>query len=279
MADNVELDAGTGGATVAADDIAGVHHQRVKLQVGADGEAADVDGGQQAMADSIPVVLASDHSDVKVTLDSEAVVLGAGSAAVGKLAANSGVDIGDVDVTSVPTDPFGANADAASATGSISAKLRRLATDLAAIVAGSEAQVDVVGALPAGTNNIGKVNVATSPTGGAKMFSSVDLDETEEDIATGPCTVYAMYFWNATAAPLWVQLFNTNTVTVGTTAPTHNFPIPANADSDVAGVVIPLPVQGIAFDTALTVAVTTGVGTDDGAPGANHAGCFIVYQD
>lgn len=33
----------------------------------------------------------------------------------------------DVDVTRVPTDPFGANADAASATGSISAKLRFIA--------------------------------------------------------------------------------------------------------------------------------------------------------
>ena len=54
--------------------------------------------------------------------------LPAGTNAIGKLAANSGVDIGDVDVTSiaagdnnignvdivtVPTDPFGANADAA----------------------------------------------------------------------------------------------------------------------------------------------------------------------
>lgn len=41
-------------------------------------------------------------NDVKVTLDSEAVVLGAGSASIGKLGANSGVDIGDVDVTSMP---------------------------------------------------------------------------------------------------------------------------------------------------------------------------------
>lgn len=53
--------------------------------------------------------------------------LPAGANAIGKLAANSGVDIGDVDVTSVPADPFGANADAASATGSISAKLRFIA--------------------------------------------------------------------------------------------------------------------------------------------------------
>lgn len=55
--------------------------------------------------------------------------LPAGTNAIGKLAANSGVDIGDVDVTSVPADPFGANADAASASGSISAKLRQIATN------------------------------------------------------------------------------------------------------------------------------------------------------
>jgi len=36
-------------------------------------------------------------------------------------------NIGDVDVATVPADPFGANADAASATGSISAKLRFIA--------------------------------------------------------------------------------------------------------------------------------------------------------
>lgn len=39
-------------------------------------------------------------------------------------------NIGDVDVLTVPTDPFGANADAASATGSLSAKLRAIATAL-----------------------------------------------------------------------------------------------------------------------------------------------------
>lgn len=38
-------------------------------------------------------------------------------------------NIGDVDVLTVPADPFGANADAASATGSISAKLRAIAAN------------------------------------------------------------------------------------------------------------------------------------------------------
>ena len=37
------------------------------------------------------------------------VILGAGTAAIGKLSANSGVDIGDVDVTSLPALPAGSN--------------------------------------------------------------------------------------------------------------------------------------------------------------------------
>lgn len=103
--------------------------------------------GQATMANSEPVVLASDHSDVKITLDSEAVVLGAGSAAIGKLAANSGVDIGDVDVLTVPADPFGANADAAATaggTGSIQAKLRNLTSTNDAIKTAVEIIDDTV---------------------------------------------------------------------------------------------------------------------------------------
>ena len=41
MADNTTLNAGTGGDTIASDDIAGVKHQRIKLSVGADGAASD----------------------------------------------------------------------------------------------------------------------------------------------------------------------------------------------------------------------------------------------
>lgn len=41
MADNVGYTPGS-GATVAADDIGGVLHQRIKIGVGADGEATDV---------------------------------------------------------------------------------------------------------------------------------------------------------------------------------------------------------------------------------------------
>lgn len=97
--------------------------------------------GQATMDNSAPVVLASNHSDVKVTLDSEAVVLGAGSAAIGKLAANSGVDIGDVDIASI-----------AAGDNNIG-------------------NVDLASAIPAGTNNIGDVDVLTV-NGVAPAFGS-----------------------------------------------------------------------------------------------------------
>lgn len=75
--------------------------------------------------------------------------LSTGTASIGTLAANSGVDIGDVDVLTVPADPFGVNADAASATGSLSAKLRAIATFLAA---GATAIAKERGGSPGGTD-------------------------------------------------------------------------------------------------------------------------------
>jgi hypothetical protein len=51
VADNKVMNAGSGGATVATDEIAGVDYQRVKPQVGADGSAVDV-----SSANPLPVV-------------------------------------------------------------------------------------------------------------------------------------------------------------------------------------------------------------------------------
>jgi hypothetical protein len=43
MADNVTLNPGSGGSVVAADDIGGVYHQRVKVEWGANGSVNEVD--------------------------------------------------------------------------------------------------------------------------------------------------------------------------------------------------------------------------------------------
>ena len=54
-------------STFGADDISGVLHPRVKLTIGADGTAVDLDTGQELKADSLPVVLASDQGALPVT--------------------------------------------------------------------------------------------------------------------------------------------------------------------------------------------------------------------
>jgi hypothetical protein len=86
-ADNIVLDAGSGGATLATEDVSTVHHQKVKVEFGGDGVATLV----QASA-PLPVEI-SDGTDT-------ALVDGSGNLQV-IAAANSGVDIGDVDVLSV----------------------------------------------------------------------------------------------------------------------------------------------------------------------------------
>lgn len=72
MADNLSITPGS-GKVVAADDVGGIFHQRVKISVGGDGSAADLDYGQENMAGSLPVVLANNQTDVPITLDGEAV--------------------------------------------------------------------------------------------------------------------------------------------------------------------------------------------------------------
>ena len=75
MADNTELNAGTGGDTIATDDIAGVKHQRVKIQHGADGSATDV-----SAASPLPV----DNSGVTQPVSASALPLPSGAATAAK---------------------------------------------------------------------------------------------------------------------------------------------------------------------------------------------------
>lgn len=70
MADNITAP-GT-GEVLAYDDLGAVKIERVKMCAGPDGSASDVELGQQSMADSLPVTLASDQSQVPTTDDGPA---------------------------------------------------------------------------------------------------------------------------------------------------------------------------------------------------------------
>jgi hypothetical protein len=154
--------------------------------------------------------------------------LPAGTNAIGKLAANSGVDIGDVDVTSIS----------------------------------------------AGTNTIGDVGIKPRTSGGYTIFRSIDLDETEEEVKATAGQVFGWYIFNAAATTHYVKLYNATAanVTVGTTTPVMTIPVPAGSAANVEFA------NGIAFGTAITAAATTGVADNDtGAPAANAVVVNVLY--
>ena len=111
MADNIELSAGTGGAVIKTDDDGTAHWQYVKIAYGADNTQTLV-----TATNGMPTTLLAGTAEFGKLAAGTAEIgnvknsgtfatqatLQAGTATFGKLAANSGVDIGDVDVTSVP---------------------------------------------------------------------------------------------------------------------------------------------------------------------------------
>lgn len=99
--------------------------------------------------------------------------LAAGTAAIGKLAANSGVDIGDVDVASSAL-PTGAATSAKQDT-----EIGHLAT-LAGAVAGTEAQVDVVSsALPTGASTAANQTTLIGHVDGVETALGTLLTDTQ----------------------------------------------------------------------------------------------------
>ena len=295
MADNVTLNAGTGGATLATDDIAGVMHQRVKVQYGIDGSATDVsdtnpmpvdDAGGSLTVDNggTFAVQAAQSGTWNVTNVSGTVSLPTGAAT----AANQTTIIGHVDgieglLTTIDSDT----------------------SALAGAIAGTEVQVDVVAALPAGTNAIGKlaansgvdigdvdvtsiaagtnlignVGVGVRTTGGTTIFRSLDLDETEEDVKTSAGQIYWIHAINLAATKRYLKVYNlaAASVVVGTTTPVLTFVLPTQGDTNGAGFTLSMA-NGIAFDTAICVAATTGLAdSDTGAPGANEVVINIGY--
>lgn len=109
--------------------------------------------------------------------------------------------------------------------------------------------------------------------GGASPYKNLDCDETEDDIKTSAGKLYWIHVVNLAATKRFIKFYNATAanVTVGTTTPVLSFPIPTMADTNGAGFTINFGDAGVQFDTAISVAATTGVAdSDTGAPGANE---------
>lgn len=93
--------------------------------------AAKVDGSavtQPVSAVSLPLPSGAATEATLSSLNGKVTAVNTGATVISSALPAGSNNIGDVDVLTVPADPFGANADAASATGSISAKLKFIAS-------------------------------------------------------------------------------------------------------------------------------------------------------
>jgi hypothetical protein len=177
MADNTTLSAGAGGDPIVTREIS--HGgDTAKLPgsflmgiVGSEGAyTAGAIGGD-----------ATNGLDVDVT---RLPALVAGTANIGdvdvaSIAAGDN-NIGNVDIVTVPADPFGVNADAASATGSISAKLRYIAST----------GIPVTGTVTVGSHAVTNAGTFVTQENGALLTAAQVLDNTiiVDDAAFTPAT-------------------------------------------------------------------------------------------
>ena len=95
MADNTELNTGTGGDTIATDDIANVKHQRVKIEYGEDGSATDVSDTNPLPIDDAGGSLTVDNGGT-FAVQADSVTPGVGATNLGKAedAVHSSGDVG-----------------------------------------------------------------------------------------------------------------------------------------------------------------------------------------
>lgn len=154
-------------------------------------------------------------------------------------------------------------------------------TGLAGTVSGSEQQVDVVAALPAGANTIGGTTAVASAAGGMS-FTMLGLAAADNDVVikASAATIYYISIQSLDATPVYLKLFNLASFTPGTSTADLQFMCPANATpAEGAGIVLNFGTQGIEFGTGLCALIATGIALDDNtAVSANEVVVTIGWK-
>lgn len=287
MADNVQLSAPIGsGDTIAADDIGGIKHQYVKIEFGIADTATPV-----STADPLPVTVLALPSglatsanqtteiaglasidtrlasiDGKITaVNTGAVVLAAGTAAIGKLAANSGIVIGSVEIAAAQTlatvttvstvtslTQFNGNAISTNS-GNVGAGVLRV------VIATDQPQLSnkLLVTPDAGST----VQDIPATSGGLLLSSFLSTSAVQAAQIKGSAgQVYSIEFFNVGAAAVYVRLYNM-TGTPGTIdTPVWRGIVPGNTAG--AGFVKTWD-KGLAFGTGIGWRVTAAIADND----------------
>lgn len=149
-------------------------------------------------------------------------------------------------------------------------------------ISGNEMQVDLVGPIPAGTNNIGDVDVLSLPAVGGEAASTMNasssdgataLTSTAQAIKASAGSLKGYYIYNPNATAQFVQFYNTasGSVTVGTTTPLFMITIPATSAANLW-----MQPGGVAFGTAMSWAATSTAGGNGAPTTALDAVCWYT---
>lgn len=142
----------------------------------------------------------------------------------------------------------------AAVTGTATLTLR--ATD-------GNAQVAIDAAIPAGSNSIGSVTVASgaivnTPTTPSAYNAVATASTNAAVIKASAGTLHELTITNTTAAIIWIKLYNKATApTVGTDVPVYAFSVPANSDKAIEFG------AGKRFATGIAIATTGGQASND----------------
>jgi hypothetical protein len=231
-----------------------------------------VGGGTEAAA--LRVTIANNSTGV-LSVDDNGGALTVDGTVTANLAAGTN-NIGDVDVLSVVPGTGATNLgkaeDAAHTTADVGVYM--LGVRDTAPAAHSTTDGDYESIHVSDEGGVWSAEVASSQ-GGTAVFRTLDADETEEDVKTSAGSVYGWFIYNDGAAEVYVKLYNATAanVTVGSTTPVMTIPVPAGSAANMAFS------PGIRFDTAITIAATTGVAdADTAAPAANQVIANIFYK-
>jgi hypothetical protein len=190
MADNTVLNAGSGGDTIATDDVAGVKYQVVKLAVGADGAASLVananpipvsDAGGSLTVDGTVAVTgvatAAKQDTQQTSLDAIAASV-AGTLTVGSHAVTNAGTFAVQATVAAGATTIGKAEDAAHSSGDVGVMALSVRQDAAAALAGTDADYQ-----PLITDASGRlhVNVGNTVTVGSHAVTNAGTFVTQEN--------------------------------------------------------------------------------------------------
>jgi hypothetical protein len=278
MADNTTLDPGAGGDVVATDDVGGSHYQRVKLTDGTADSSQVIASGGGAESAALRVTVASDSTGV-LSVDDNGGSLTVDNAALS--VTGGGVEASALRVT-VASDSTGVL--------SVDDNGGALSVD----DNGGSLTVDVGTALPAGTNNIGDVDILSiaagtntigdvgvkprtsggltiGPASGAKQISAASTNATSVKASAGQ--LFGWYIYNDGASEVYFKIYDkASAPTVGTDVPDLVLAIPASSAANAFSEI------GIAFGTGIATAITTAAAdADTGSVAANQVVSNLFY--